>query len=186
MKKKILIVLADGFEEIEALAPADVFRRLGQEVVLAGLAGKEVVGAHGIAVRADGELSAVDDRLFDAVVLPGGMPGAANLDRDGRMSGILERAARRGAVIGAICAAPFVLAKRGLLRDGRFTMYPGFDAELGGLRSTGRPAECDGKVVTGKGPGAVFPFAMALAEALGLRSECEKVYGSMFLDHELF
>lgn len=179
--KKVLLILADGFEEIEALGTADVLRRLGMEVVLAGLSGEKVTGAHGMVITSDAVLSAVAGESFDAVVLPGGMPGSANLDQSPLVTEVLAKADRESAIIAAICAAPFVLAKRGVLNGKKFTMYPGFDSELGGLKYTASPAETDGRIVTGKGPGAVFDFAFHLAAALGMKSECEKLYQGMFI-----
>lgn len=180
--KKVLLILAEGFEEIEALGTADVLRRLDFAVTLAGLTGRNVTGAHRMAVTADTALENVVNEEFDAVILPGGMPGAANLDKSPLVDEVLKNAVAGDKVIGAICAAPFILAKRGLLKSGKFTMYPGFEAELGGLQYTAAPAETDGRIVTGKGPGAVFAFAGALAGALGKAQECEELYKGMFID----
>ncbi|MBR7121236.1 MAG: DJ-1/PfpI family protein [Lentisphaeria bacterium] len=180
--KKILLILADGFEEIEALGTADVLRRLGMAVTLAGLETEEVTGAHGMKISADVRLAAVSNDLFDAVLLPGGMPGAANLDKSCEVDKVLQKAAASGKIIGAICAAPFILAKRGLLDGKKFTMYPGFESELHGLQYSDAPALTDGNIVTGKGPGAVFAFAGAVAGALGFSQECEKLYRGMFID----
>ena len=179
--KKVLLILADGFEEIEALGTADVLRRLNVDVVIAAAENSPVTGAHQIPVIADTEVAAVKDDEFDAVILPGGMPGAANLDGSPLVDAILKRMAQADKVIAAICAAPYVLAKRGLLNGKIFTMYPGFDHELGGLHYTANPAEISGNTVTGKGPGAVFAFARAIAEKLGLGAECEELYKGMFI-----
>lgn len=180
--KKVLLILADGFEEIEALGTADVLRRLGIEVTLAGLKSEEkVCGAHRMLIAPDAALSDVAEKDFDAVILPGGMPGAANLDKSPVVTAVLEKADREKKVIAAICAAPFVLAKRGLLEGRKFTMYPGFESELGGLSYTSNHAETDGRVVTGKGPGAVFEFTKHLAASLGMADECEKLYQGMFI-----
>ena len=165
--KKALLILADGFEEIEALGTVDILRRLGVEVVTASVSGESVTGAHNIQLKADSILEKVVTDHFDAVILPGGMPGAANLDADANVSTVLQLASRRGAVIAAICAAPFVLAKRGLLNGKIFTMYPGFEAELGTLSYTANLSERDGNIVTGKGPGAAFAFAACVAAKLG-------------------
>ena len=180
---RILLILADGFEEIEALGTADVLRRLGLPVVLAGLTGTEAVtGAHGMKILPDTGLEMVKDEDFAAVILPGGMPGSANLDSSEVVTYVLEKASAGNRLIAAICAAPFVLAKRGLLDGKTFTMYPGFDAELGALKYTDSPAETCGMTVTGKGPGAVFAFARQIAAALGLKEACEKLYQGMFID----
>ena len=180
--KKVLLILADGFEEIEALGTADVLRRLGLKVILASLEKETVTGAHDMKIAADCMLTDVLAEDFDAVILPGGMPGAANLDASAGVDTVLKKAAAEKRVIAAICAAPFVLAKRGLLDDKVFTMYPGFESELNGLSYTSNLSEISGNTVTGKGPGAVFAFARSLAEALGLKEECEKLYQGMFID----
>ena len=180
--KNVLLILADGFEEIEALGTADVLRRLGMNLILASLEEKCVTGAHGMKIIADTSLPEVVNDSFDAVILPGGMPGAANLDADDNVDKILQKAANGNWIIGAICAAPFVLAKRNLLNGKVFTMYPGFETELNGLAYTANPAEISGNIVTGKGPGAVYAFVGKLAEALGLEAECRELFKGMFVE----
>lgn len=181
--KKVLLILADGFEEIEALGTADILRRLKVDVVLAGLDSAETItGAHGMKIIPDATLSDVARDTFDAVILPGGMPGAANLDNSTTVTDVLIKAEKENKIIAAICAAPFVLAKRGLLNGKTFTMYPGFDSELGGLTYTAAPAEVDGNIITGKGPGAFTEFARRLAIALGLENECKELYKGMFIN----
>ena len=179
---KILLLLADGFEEIEALGTADILRRLGLEVCLAGLNPEVITGAHGMKIIPDSGVNGLCGSDFAAVILPGGMPGAANLDADANVDRILREAAAGNHLIAAICAAPYVLAKRGLLNGRVFTMYPGFEDELGGLSYTGNLSETSGNIVTGKGPGAVFAFARSIASALGLEEECKKLYQGMFID----
>ena len=180
--EKILLILADGFEEIEALGTADILRRLGLEVITASLKPGLVTGAHNMKIAADADLSTLIEENFAAVILPGGMPGAANLDKSPVVTAVLEKADRENKVIAAICAAPFVLAKRGLLNGKRFTMYPGFESELGGLTYTSNPAETDGRIITGRGPGAVFEFAKHLAASLGMADGCKKLYQGMFIE----
>ena len=116
---KVLLLLAPGFEEIEALGTCDVLRRLGVEVTLAALDGREVAGAHGVRVVADAELAALEVAKFDAVVLPGGMPGAVNLLA---VKDLVRDFAEKGKVTAAICAAPLVLSAAGVLKGRTFTM----------------------------------------------------------------
>ena len=176
---KVLLLLAPGFEEIEALGTCDVLRRLGVEVTLAALDGREIAGAHGMKIVADAALGSLDASSFDAVVLPGGMPGAVNLLA---AKDLVADFARKGKVTAAICAAPIVLSAAGVLAGRTFTMYPGFGKYLrSGEEPTDRMVESDGPVVTGKGPGATFFFAAAVARALGVAPESTgDVLGSMF------
>jgi len=181
--KKILLLLAPGFEEIEALGTCDVLRRLGLTVTLAALDGREVAGAHGVRVVADAALAEVKSDDFDAVVLPGGMPGAVNLLA---VKDLVLAFAREGKVTAAICAAPIVLSAAGVLKGRVFTMYPGFERYLGADEvPTGRPVEVDGTVVTGRGPGATPFFASAVARALGVPPErTGKELSAMFVTAE--
>ena len=177
---KVLLLLAPGFEEIEALGTCDVLRRLKIEVTTAALQGREVAGAHGVRVVADAELGALDPDGFDAVVLPGGMPGAVNLLA---VKDLVRDFARKGKVTAAICAAPLVLSAAGLLKGRTFTMYPGMGKYLApGEEPTGKLVETDGTVVTGKGPGATCFFAAAVARALGVSPQTTgEVLASMFV-----
>ena len=181
MEKKIIVIIADGCEEIEALAPVDIFRRLNFAVTVAGLDKRNIVGSHQIAVTADRLLAECQDEEFDALMLPGGMPGSKHLYESETVAAMLRKIAGRGGIVSANCAAPIVLAKAGLLTNRRFTMYPGFESFLDGARSTGRPVEIDNGVITGRGPGATFAFAAAIAAALGKSTELSELYQSMFI-----
>ena len=164
----ILVILAPGFEEIEAVAPTDIWRRMGFKVTVAGLDDMQVTGAHGIVIEADALLDEVKYLDFDAVFLPGGMPGSTNLRDDERVCALVTDMAQTGKVVSAICAAPMVLSKCSVLKERKFTMYPGMsDFLASGDVPAADSAVRDGNVVTGKGPGAVFDFASCVAEALG-------------------
>ncbi len=184
--KKVLLLLAEGFEEIEALGTVDVLRRMNVEVVTAGLTDRLVSGSHNIPVTADVLFANADCDSFDAVVLPGGLPGATNLYNDERVINLLYKFASENKVTAAICAAPMVLDKAGLLEKCAFTMYPAEDLYKY-LRDNKRPRPdlvvSDGNVITGKGPGATFKFASAIAEALQVPgSTIKNVLDGMFVN----
>ena len=160
---KVVVVLAEGFEEIEAVVVVDVLRRAGVEVLVLGLAEGVVVGAHGIGVRCDGELGGVAGETVDAVVLPGGMPGTRNLMADPRVGELVRSVRARGRDVAAICAAPLVLKAAGV--RGRMAAHPSVHAELGEAWVDGaaRVVTREG-VVTACGAGAAMEFALALVE----------------------
>lgn len=166
--KKVLVPLAEGFEEIEAITIIDLLRRADVDVVTASLNGVNVKAAHGITVQADKTLDDALNDDYDMVVLPGGMPGSENLDRDKRVHAILHKMVDSGKYAGAICAAPKVLANAGILKGKKATSYPGFVDKMGlpDVTYTGAPVQCDGKIITGRGPGTALDFALTLVEAL--------------------
>lgn len=177
---RVLVPLAEGFEEIEAVTVVDLLRRAGIEVCIAALgpSSDPVVGSHGIGVRADAALADVDEAAFDMIVLPGGMPGAAHLKDDARVVEMLRGAGERGGYIAAICAAPSVLAHAGLLDGRAATSFPGFlDAQsTPGLQLSTAPVVIDGRIVTSRGPGTAIDFALTLIELLAggrVRGEVE-------------
>ena len=159
----ILMFLANGFEEIEALTPLDCLRRVGETVVTVGIGSREITGSHGITVLADTDDGHLPVEAPDMVVLPGGMPGSATLDASPVVDLVLSDAAARGAYLAAICAAPMVLGKRGYLNGKQATCYPGFEEYLHGAtvrRDVG--VVRDGNVVTAAGMGVALDFALAL------------------------
>ena len=165
---KVLVPLAEGFEEIEAVTIVDLLRRAGIEVCTASLAGREVTGSHGIAVMADARLDEVDAGDCDMIVLPGGMPGTTHLKSDPRVARLLRQFAESGRYTAAICAAPSVLAHAGLLEGRRATSFPGFltPGSAPGIRLSEDAVVVDGKVATSRGPGTAVPFGLALIELL--------------------
>ncbi len=165
--KRVLVPLAEGFEELEAVTIIDLLRRAGIEVVVASLAGSPVTGAHGIRVAADTPLAALAEQEFDMIALPGGMPGAEHLKKDPRIAQIVRRLHAAGRPVAAICAAPMVLAAAGVLEGRRATSYPGF-LEQGAGRATvvGDAVVVDRGVITSRGPGTALDFALALVAEL--------------------
>jgi len=165
---KVLVPLAEGFEEIEAVAIVDLLRRAGIEVDTASLASREVTGSHGIRVLADLALDAADAGAYDMIVLPGGMPGTKHLKEDPRLVALLRRFAEDGRYVAAICAAPSVLAHAGLLAGRKATSFPGFlqAASAPGLDLVEDAVVIDGKFATSRGPGTAIPFGLALIELL--------------------
>ncbi len=163
----IYVFLADGFEEIEALAPVDLLRRAGFAVQTVGVTGKTVTGNHNISVTADIlPEEVVLNEAVQAVVLPGGMPGAKNLDADETVSRAIAFAAEKGKLLCAICAAPFLLGKRGLLQGKTAICFPGFEADLTGAEISEQSVCRDGNIITAKGMGVATEFGLKIVEAL--------------------
>jgi 4-methyl-5(b-hydroxyethyl)-thiazole monophosphate biosynthesis len=165
--KTVLVLFAEGFEEIEAVTPVDVLRRAGADVTTAGLAAGPVRGARGIVVLPDTDLASVAGRAFDLVVLPGGMPGAANLAEDPRVRDLVAGTLERGAMVGAICASPaLVLSAHGFLRGKRATCHPATAEDMTEGEYVDERVVMDGAIVTSKGPGTALEFALALVDRL--------------------
>ena len=162
----IYMFLAEGFEEVEALAPLDIIRRAGLEIKTVGVGSRVVVGSHGIPVTADMTEAEFSDAAPDTVILPGGMPGTKNLDASGTVHRAVADAVKNGAYICAICAAPMILGKLGLLRGKNAVCYPGFEEYLEGATVSDRKVVRDGKIITAKGMGAAVEFGLAIVAAL--------------------
>ena len=164
----VYLFLAEGFEEAEALIPVDLLRRASISVTTVGIGGKVICGTHGIPVTADitdGDLSA-DLTDLEMIVLPGGMPGTKNLDASPVVDAAIGLAIAKNSYIAAICAAPMILGKRGLLRGKQAVCYPGFEKDLtGAALSVGGVAE-DGRIITAKAAGYAVDFALTLIRAL--------------------
>lgn len=163
--KTIFVFLADGFEEIEALAPVDILRRAGLSVKTVSVMDEQVVaGAHGVPVLADVMFDEINAEDAEMILLPGGLPGATNLDAHQGLSQMILDFAKEEKPLVAICAAPLVFGNRGLLEGKKATCYPGFDTYLKGAQYTAALVEKDGNFITGKGPGAAMEFAFAIVE----------------------
>jgi 4-methyl-5(b-hydroxyethyl)-thiazole monophosphate biosynthesis len=162
----VYLFLANGFEEIEALAPLDLLRRAGVQVTTVGIGGDTVIGAHGIAVQADMPEAMYRDARPEMLILPGGMPGAKNLDESRTVESALRAAVANGAYLAAICAAPMVLGKRGYLAGKRAICFPGFEEYLQGAELADARVVTDGRVITAAGMGVAVEFGLALVAAL--------------------
>jgi 4-methyl-5(b-hydroxyethyl)-thiazole monophosphate biosynthesis len=178
---RVLVPLAAGFEEIEAVTVIDLLRRAGIEVHTAALADRHVTGSHGITVEADMVLDAALANDYEMIVLPGGMPGAENLKQDARVIALLRRFRDEGRYTAAICAAPGVLAHAGLLEGRSATSFPGFlrPDSAPGLALSEAPVVVDGKVVTSRGPGTAIDFALSLIELLSGGDAAHEVGGRL-------
>lgn len=172
--------LANGFEEIEALAVVDIFRRGGIDIKTVSVTGSEfATTSHNITIKADLKIEDADFADADLLVLPGGMPGATNLnDHEGVRKALLDQAAK-GKRIAAICAAPLVLGSLGLLKGKRATCYPGFEKYLDGATYTAELFTTDGNITTGRGPAATLPYAYALLEMFIGKEATDEIRGGM-------
>jgi 4-methyl-5(b-hydroxyethyl)-thiazole monophosphate biosynthesis len=175
----VLVLLADGFEEIEATTIIDALRRAELEVTTAALKDEKVQGAHGITVLADCRLADAQAKQFDAIILPGGQPGSRNLRDDPNVIKLLQQQAHRDKYLGAICAAPIALEAAGVLKGKRATCYPGYDlpsAQMSDLRVV-----VDGKLVTSRGPGTALEFALEWVRMLVSIETAEKLRQDMIV-----
>jgi len=164
----VLVPLAQGCEELEAVTIIDLLRRAGITVETAGLDSQPVKASRGVIIVPDTTLDEALQKEYDMIVLPGGLPGADNLSNDERVRDLIRQMAEDGKFIGAICAAPAVLAKTGVLAGKSATSYPGFLDKMG-LRDvtvTGAAVERDGSIITSRGPGTAMDFALEIIELL--------------------
>ena len=162
----VYMFLANGFEEIEALCPLDLLRRARVEVTTVGIGGDMIRGAHGITVQADIPEGLFADAAPEMVILPGGMPGTRNLDASPAVEAALNAVAANDGYLAAICAAPMVLGKRGLLKGKRAICYPGFEKFLDGARLSHHKVVRDGNVITAAGMGVAIEFGLEIVEML--------------------
>jgi 4-methyl-5(b-hydroxyethyl)-thiazole monophosphate biosynthesis len=174
----VLVIVAEGFEEAEAVTPIDVLRRAGAQVTLAALAeGIHVTGRGGLTVHADTTLDAVGKSRFDCILLPGG-PGVARLRGDARVLELVERQHRDNGWIAAICAAPVVLLSAGILGGRRYTAHFSVAAELPAALA-GERVVVDGRLITSRGAGTALDFGLLIVESLFSREKASEVAGSI-------
>ena len=173
---KAFVFLADGFEEIEAIAPIDILRRADIEVITISISNKkEVLGAHGITILADHLFTEVDFSNSDLLFLPGGMPGTKNLDTHHDLKKLLQNQAEQGKYIAAICAAPSILGKMGLLEGKEAICYPGYENQLSGAIISEKKIVKSESVLTAKGAGVAVEFALRLVEELKGKALAESI-----------
>ncbi len=172
-EKTVCILLIDGFEEVEALMPADIFKRLGLNVILAGVESTKIRGAHDFFIATETLLHDISFADFDALMLPGGLPGAINLRNSAAVTEIIHQAYANNKICAAICAAPVVLRDAGIAKDKRITGYPDTEqlSRDPNFRYTGNDVERDGNIITAKGMGKAAAFAFEIARAIGIAEE---------------
>ena len=176
----VYIFYAEGFEEIEAIAPTDILKRAEVQVVTVGIGGKIITGAHGIKVECDiTEKEAMMTEDLEGVILPGGGLGTENLDKNGTVDKFLKYASEKGLLTAAICAAPSVLGKRGYLQGRQAVCYDGFEKYLLGATVTDKKVEVDGNYVTACGAGAACEFGLELVKYLKGEDVKNQLYKAM-------
>ena len=179
--KKVIVPLAQGFEEIEALTIVDILRRANVDVTMAALESLHVKGAHGIVVVADVLLKEMNANNFDMIALPGGLPGATNLAADPTTQALLKEFDAKGKMIAAICAAPYALKTAGVLKKS-YTCYPGFQAKIAqeGYNANDKVIR-DGNVTTSQGPSTAMLFALSLVEELRSKNVADALAKDLLL-----
>lgn len=179
----IYVFLANGFEEIEAIATIDVLRRAELGVITVGVGSKQITGAHGLTITAD--KSTTDLVTFsdvDAVVLPGGMPGTLNLEKDKVVRKFIEFAECNGRLIAAICAAPSILGHMGLLEGKKATCFPGFEEQLTGAEYIDESVVRDNNLITAKGAGVAIDFGLEIVKVFCGETEAKRMRNAMQCD----
>jgi protein deglycase len=179
---KVYVFLADGFEEIEAIAPIDIFRRAEIEVTTISISDNKLVrGAHNISVQADGLFSETDFSDNDLLYLPGGMPGTKNLDAHEGLKKMLQKQAEDHRNIAAICAAPSILGKMGLLKGREAICFPGFEEQLTGAFLSNEKIVKSSFIYTAKAAGVAIQFALKLVEGLKGKVVADEIANSICL-----
>lgn len=174
--KRVVMLFADGYETVEALMVVDILRRAGVEVVMTSITEDEKVrSSHNVVVEMDATMDEIDMMEFDGVILPGGMPGTTNLSESEAVKKALLCMQEAGKIVSAICAAPSVLGKHGLLNGKKACCYPSFEDALMGAQVSESPVVVDGNIVTSRGLGTAMEFAFALLELLEGKEKVEQI-----------
>lgn len=179
----VYIILGTGFEEMEAVCPCDILRRGGVEVQYAGIGGKLITGGNGITVQADCTVEELDPEAMDMIVLPGGMGGVRSILGSETAMDDIRSAYENGKFVAAICAAPSILAQLGITDGKRAVVYPGMEPQMGSAMMQDANAVRDGKVLTGRAPGAAMEFGLLLLETLKDAETAAKVRSGMVYKH---
>ena len=178
----VYLFLADGFEEIEALYTLDLLRRANIDVLTVGVTGKVANGSHKIPVVCDIDCASLPyNSDFDMIILPGGMPGSTNLDKAECVEKYIKLALENDKLICAICAAPFILGKRGILKGKNATCFPGFENQLEGATVVDAGVVRDGNIITGRAMGSAHDFALTILEALQGKEAADKMRKTIIL-----
>lgn len=176
----VYVFLAEGFEEVEALAPVDILRRSGIEVKTVGINSNIIRGSHSIPVITDLDINEIEpDESVDMIVLPGGMPGTLNLEANEKVLSFVDYCVENDIYISAICAAPSILGHKGILKGKRATCFPGFESELIGATVTKELVVNDGKITTAKGAGSAVKFGLMLVSLLAGKEKADALEASL-------
>lgn len=178
---KVVVFLADGFEEVEAVTPIDYLRRAGAEVIIAGVGGEKIKGSHGITLDVDIRAESFNGNP-DCILLPGGMPGSSNLAASKEVREACLAAASSDKILAAICAAPsLILGPLGLLDGKVFTCYPGLEERVPSGKASQRRVAVDGNIITARAAGAAGEFSIAVIEALFGKEKAKNIADDVLL-----
>jgi 4-methyl-5(b-hydroxyethyl)-thiazole monophosphate biosynthesis len=178
---RVAVILADGFEEVEAISIIDVLRRADVDTVVAGLHDGQITSVRKVKVVADTVIDTVKADDFDMLVLPGGQPGADNLNADSRVKELIKSFSRKGKLVGAICAAPIVLAGAGVLQGKHVTSYPTYKDKVGDVVYEEKSVVVDGNILTSRGPGTALYFGLAIVERLAGKEKAQQIKEAMLI-----
>lgn len=181
---KVAILLADGFEEVEAVAPIDVLRRAGVEVIIVGLKKDPVASARNVKIVPDATIEEINPEELDMVILPGGAGGVEKLKEDPRVEKLIKAMQEKRKFIGAICAAPTALAKFGILEGKKATVYPSLVEEIKPAQFLNEPVVEDENIITSQGPGTALEFGLRLAERLVGKEKAREVAKRMLVSYQ--
>ena len=175
----VCIFLADGFEEMEAIIPRDILKRGGVDVCTVGVGGEVVTSAYGLSIKTDMTVENVDFNKIEGIILPGGMPGTTNLEQNKKVIEIINHCNKNKIMIGAICAAPSILGKLGILEGKLVCCYPGFEKYLKGAEISEEKVAKSGHIITSKGPGTAINFGFELLDYIKGDNFSDKVKKGM-------